>query len=49
MDNEKEKIDFVLLWVDDNDPKWIDEYNKYRTDVGDTRSLRYRDMNLLKY
>lgn len=49
MDNEKEKIDFVLLWVDDNDPKWIDEYNKYRTDDGDTRSLRYRDMDLLKY
>ena len=24
-----EKIDFVIMWVDGSDPKWLEEKNKY--------------------
>ena len=24
-----EKIDFVIMWVDGSDPKWLQEKNKY--------------------
>ena len=46
-----EKIDFVLLWVDGNDEKWLEEKNKYsghRKDVSNQNN-RYRDWDLLKY
>ncbi|MDO4379076.1 MAG: Stealth CR1 domain-containing protein [Erysipelotrichia bacterium] len=45
------KIDFVLMWVDGKDPKWLEEKNKYsekKIPVDDAIN-RYRDMNLLKY
>lgn len=45
-----EKIDFVITWVDGNDPVWQKEREKYKgRDTGDSRPERYRDWNLLKY
>ncbi|HHX79160.1 MAG TPA: glycosyl transferase [Acholeplasmataceae bacterium] len=46
-------IDFVIPWVDGNDPEWISEFNKYapetkRIDI-DIQQTRYRDNGLLKY
>lgn len=46
-----EKIDFVIMWVDGSDPKWLKEKNKYSTnkiDIDDAIN-RYRDMGTLKY
>ncbi len=46
-----EKIDFVIMWVDGSDPKWLEEKNKYsekKVDITDTIN-RYRDMGTLKY
>lgn len=47
----KEKIDFVILWVDGSDPEWLKEKNKYsetKIDIDDSVA-RYRDMKTLKY
>ena len=47
-----EKIDFVILWVDGNDPKWQKEKNKYDTSKkssGVNGIVRYRDWDNLKY
>lgn len=47
----QEKIDFVILWVDGSDPKWLKEKNKYgekKIDIDDEIN-RYRDMKTLKY
>ena len=51
-----EKIDFIVSWVDGNDPKWLAEKRKYDDQVlsnpleletkGD---CRYRDFGLMKY
>ena len=48
------KIDFVITWVDGNDPDWQKERNKYLTDKIDTTDnqnadCRYRDMGTLRY
>lgn len=46
------KIDFVITWVDGNDPEWIQQYNHYcpsEKKLSDTREIRYRDSGLLKY
>lgn len=46
-----EKIDFVVLWVDGSDSKWLKEKNKYsdsKIDIDDTIA-RYRDMKTFKY
>ncbi len=47
----EEKIDFVLTWVDDNDPDWLAQKNKYASGkVNESNSpIRYRDWDLLKY
>ncbi len=43
-------IDFVILWVDGNDPKWQKEKNKYIPgQQTDTRPQRYRDWDNLQY
>ena len=43
-------IDFVIPWVDGNDPAWQEERRKYKPDTGaDASVARYRDMGLLKY
>lgn len=45
-----DKIDFVITWVDGNDPEWIKEKEKYsETKLQDAGNGRYRDLNLLKY
>lgn len=46
------KIDFVIMWVDGADPKWLKEKNKYdksATSNSDNSIYRYRDYGLLKY
>lgn len=44
-------IDFVIAWVDGNDPEWRKEKNSYtkNKDKGDQREVRYRDWNTLRY
>ena len=44
-------IDFVILWVDGNDPKWQSEKAKYDPNVNDDSNSvnRYRDWGLLPY
>lgn len=44
------KIDFVITWVDGNDPEWREQKNEYNPDkTADAGEYRYRDMGLLKY
>lgn len=45
-------IDFVIIWVDGNDPNWKKEKDSYKaslTSVEDDREQRYRDWDNLKY
>ena len=44
-------IDFVILWVDGNDPKWQSEKSKYDSNVNDDSNSvsRYRDWGLLPF
>ena len=44
------KIDFVIPWVDGNDPKWIEEFNKYspQNKLMNTQS-RFKDWDNLVY
>jgi len=43
-------IDFVICWVDGNDPKWRKEKNNYDPKSGnDDREIRYRDWDNLQY
>lgn len=44
-------IDFVILWVDGNDPEWLKEKSKYqKRECDESNSLnRYRDWGLLPY
>lgn len=45
-----EKIDFVIIWVDGSDPKWLDEKNKYTPNKNsDSSNVRYRDWENLRY
>lgn len=46
-----DKIDFVIMWVDGSDKKWLEEKNKYASKKIDVTNAinRYRDMGLLKY
>ena len=44
------EVDFVILWVDGNDPQWQDERSKYVPSSNtDVRYNRYRDWDLLPY
>jgi hypothetical protein len=44
------KIDFVILWVDGNDPAWISEKKMYEAGVqDDDRGQRYRNWDNLQY
>lgn len=46
----KNKIDFVIMWVDGNDPEWQKEKAKYDVNSNaDGTIYRYRDWNLLNY
>lgn len=43
-------IDFVITWVDGNDPKWRKKFESYSEEYeGDKRTVRYRDWDLLQY
>lgn len=45
-----DNIDFIVTWVDGNDPEWRKEKNKAKgIDEGDSRDARYRDWDTLKY
>ena len=44
-----DKIDFVIIWVDGNDPKWLKEKNKYIKLDGDKTKNRFRDWKNLQY
>jgi len=46
----KNKVDFVIIWVDGNDEKWQKERAKYNiAKSSDNRNIRYRDWENLKY
>ena len=47
---KENKIDFVILWVDGADKKWLEEKKKYnaKLDVSDS-IIRFRDWENLKY
>jgi len=46
-------IDFVITWVDMNDPNWKKEFSKYSGKIDNTKNevseARFRDYGLLKY
>lgn len=46
-------IDFVITWVDMNDPKWQAKFSKYSNNKNNTRNgvskARFRDNGFLKY
>ena len=46
-----DKIDFVVTWVDGNDPAWQAERAKYapNKDSSDNSVIRYRDWDLMRY
>ena len=44
-----DKIDFVVTWVDGNDPVWQEAKSHYVEAGADTRAARYRDWDQLKY
>jgi hypothetical protein len=47
-----EKIDFVITWVDGNDPAWLQERNQYSEDeqkTVDNNPCRFRDWDTLRY
>lgn len=43
------KIDFVVTWLDANDPIWRESYNKYRGGVHKEDRGRYRNWDLFRY
>lgn len=48
--DKKEKIDFVVIWVDGNDKEWQKQRNIHAgKDPEDTANHRFRDWDLLKY
>lgn len=42
-------IDFVVTWVDGNDPEWRAQKNEYKGIKGDATDARFRDWDILKY
>ncbi len=43
-------IDFVITWVDGNDPAWLQEKTKYKpSEAADDSPHRYRDYDLMRY
>jgi hypothetical protein len=44
------KIDFVVTWLDSNDPEWQKQYEFYKSvSKGDKSKARFRDMNFFRY
>lgn len=48
-EKESPRIDFVITWVDGNDPNWQKEFKSLTGAVGDNRDERFRDMGTLRY
>lgn len=49
---ENTKIDFVVTWVDSNDPNWQKDFRYYKNsseEISDNSEARYRDWNLFHY
>ena len=47
---KKEKIDFVVTWLDPIDPEWQKSYAQYSPNAkGDISKARFRDMEIFKY
>lgn len=44
-----ETIDFVVPWVDSNDPEWIELYNHYRPDKPISDNARFRNWDIFRY
>lgn len=45
-----ENIDFVVTWVNGNDPKWLSEKSKYSSDDMEINKIdRYRDYGTFRY
>ncbi len=42
-------MDFVMIWVDGNDPQWKEQFYRYRNLNGDKRETCFRDWNNLRY
>ena len=42
-------IDFILTWVDGNDPKWQEQRNIYGANAEGNKAAHYRDYGTLKY
>lgn len=43
-------VDFVLPWVDGNDPDWLSQFHHFTSGIkGDKRASRYRDWNNLRF
>lgn len=43
-------IDFVITWVDGDDPQWINKFEYFsKLSEGDKRMVRYRNWDLLRY
>lgn len=43
-------IDFVVSWVDGNDPQWMSKHDKYASqDTLDVKKARFRDYGIFKY
>ena len=49
MATENYPIDFIITWVDGNDPEWQAEKAKYKKSTGDARANRYREWDTLRY
>jgi hypothetical protein len=46
----KEVIDFVLPWVNGDDPEWLAQFDLHTPEIfGDKRKCRYRDWGNLQY
>ncbi len=47
---EELKIDFVVTWLDNQDPEWQASFEQYcSNDKGDKSPARYRDMDIFRY
>jgi len=47
--SKTDKIDFVVLWVDSNDPEWIKSYNYYRPEKPIQDKARFRNWGIFRY
>lgn len=50
INSAEEKIDFVIFWVDGNDPEWQKEFKKYKNGEDEGSGVqRFREWGNLKY